>query len=119
GVAATRLFTHPDIVVVCGERRFAGSDTLLNPTLILEVLSPSTEAYDRGRKFGHYRTIETLQEVVLVSQDRVEVERFSRQPNGDWLLSEAKRLEDRVPLPSIGCELVIAAVYEGVFSEEG
>jgi Uma2 family endonuclease len=116
-VTATGLHTYPDIVVARGERRFAEPDTLLNPTLIIEVLSPSTEAYDRGKKFGHYRTIETLQEVVLVSQDRIEVERFSRQPNGDWLLSEATRLEDHLPLPSIGCELSLAAVYERVFGD--
>jgi Uma2 family endonuclease len=108
-VTATGLYTYPDIVVVCGERRFAELDSLINPTLIIEVLSPSTEAYDRGKKFGHYRTIESLQEVVLVSQDRVGVERFSRQPQGDWLLSEAKRLEECMSLPSIGCELPLAA----------
>jgi Uma2 family endonuclease len=113
-VRETGLYTYPDIVVVCGERRFAEPDTLLNPTLIVEVLSPSTEAYDRGRKFGHYRTIETLQEVVFVAQDRVNVERFSRQPAGAWLLSEARRLEDQLPLPSIGCQLSLSAVYERV-----
>lgn len=113
-VSATGLYTYPDIVVVCGERRFTEPDTLLNPTLIVEVLSPSTEAYDRGKKFGHYRTIETLQEVVLVAQDRVNVERFSRQPEGAWLLSEAKRLDDRLALPSIGCELLLADVYDRV-----
>jgi Uma2 family endonuclease len=116
-VTATGLYTYPDIVVACGERRFGELDTLLNPILIIEVLSPSTEAYDRGKKFGHYRTIETLQEVVLVSQDRIDVERFSRQPKGDWLLSEAKRLEDRLSLPAIGCELLLAAVYEGIFGD--
>ncbi len=116
-VAATGLYTYPDIVVVCGEPQLAdGSfDTLLNPTLIVEVISPTTEAYDRGKKFAHYRTIESLAEVVLVSQERVEVEQFSRQPEGGWLLREANRLEDSLPLASIGCELSLAAVYERVF----
>ena len=117
-VSATGLYTYPDIVVVCGERQFAEPDTLLNPTLIVEVLSPSTEAYDRGKKFGHYRTIETLQEMVLVAQDRIIVERFARRPGGAWLLSEARRLEDQISLPSIGCELALAAVYERVFAHD-
>jgi Uma2 family endonuclease len=118
-VDATGLYTYPDIVVVCGERRTADPalDTLLNPTLIIEVLSPSTEGYDRGKKFAHYRTIESLAEVVLISQERVEVERYSRQPGGGWLLLEANRLEDRLPLPAIGCELPLAAVYERVLGE--
>jgi|SRR5882724_9623716 len=119
-VEATGLHTYPDIVVVCGEPRLTDAelDTLLNPTLIVEVLSSSTEAYDRGKKFAHYRTIESLAEVVLISQEPVEVERFSRQPEGGgWLLLEANRLEDRLPLPSIGCELPLAAVYERVFGE--
>jgi Uma2 family endonuclease len=122
-VDATGLYTYPDIVVVCGEPRLVALaadtelDTLLNPTLIVEVLSPSTEAYDRGKKFAHYRTIESLAEVVFISQEQVEVERYSRQPEGGWLLLEANRLEDRLPLPAIGCELPLAAVYERVFGE--
>ncbi len=119
-VDATGLYTYPDIVVVCGEPRLVADaelDTLLNPTLIVEVLSPSTEAYDRGKKFAHYRTIESLAEVVFISQEQVEVERYSRRPEGGWLLLEANRLEDRLPLPAIGCELPLAAVYERVFSE--
>jgi Uma2 family endonuclease len=116
-VAATGLYTYPDVVVVCGEPQLADDsfDTLLNPTLIVEVISPSTEGYDRGKKFAHYRALESLAEIVLVSQERIEVERFSRQPEGGWLLLEANRLEDRLPLPSIGCELSLAAVYKRVF----
>jgi Uma2 family endonuclease len=120
-VTATGLYTYPDLVVVCGEPQLADAhlDTLLNPTLIVEVLSPSTEATDRGRKFAHYRTIESLAEVVLVSQERVQVERFSRQPEGGWLLFEASQLEDRLPLASIACELPLVDVYEGVAGETG
>ena len=88
-VDATGLYTYPDVVVVCGEPEFLDRevDTLLNPTVIFEVLSESTEAYDRGVKFGHYRRIPSLREYVLVSQDRMLVERYTRQGN-DWLLSE-------------------------------
>jgi Uma2 family endonuclease len=116
-IDATGLYTYPDIVVVCGERRFDDGelDTLLNPTVIVEVLSPSTEAYDRGKKFAHYPTIESLAEVVLVSQERMEVERYSRLPAGGWVLQEANRLEDRLPLTAIGCEIALATVYERVF----
>jgi Uma2 family endonuclease len=113
---ATGLYTYPDVVVVCGEPRFddAALDTLLNPTLLIEVLSSSTESYDRGRKFAHYRTLESLREVVLVSQDEVRVELFTRQQHGHWLLSEASRLDEAVPLGSIGCELRLADVYDRV-----
>ena len=119
-IDATGLYTYPDVVVVCGEPQFADAeiDTLLNPISIVEVLSPSTEGYDRGKKFAHYRTIASLAEVVFISQERVEVERFSRQPDGDWILHAANRLEDRLPLPAIGCEISLAAIYERVFSSE-
>src|ERR1700687_5113392 len=89
-VSTDGLYTYPDVVVVCGEPRFVDglADTLLNPILIIEVLSPSTEAYDRGFKFAQYRTLESLQEYALVSQSEARVEIFRRQPSGDWLLSE-------------------------------
>ncbi len=116
-VDATGLYTYPDLVVVCGEPRFADAevDTLLNPTVIFEVLSPSTEAYDRGKKFAHYRSIESLAELVLIAQERVEVEQYVRQPGGKWLLQAVSRLEDHLALAAIGCELSVAALYERVF----
>jgi Uma2 family endonuclease len=125
-VAATGLYTYPDLAVVCGEPRFddAYLDTLLNPTLIFEILSPSTEATDRGRKFAHYQKVDSLAEVLLIAQDRVAVEHYSRQrpqpPQPEvigWHLREATALEDRLSLPSIGCELPLAEVYERVFRE--
>jgi Uma2 family endonuclease len=118
-VAATGLYTYSDLAVVCGEPRFddAHLDTLLNPTLIFEVLSPSTEATDRGRKFAHYRKVESLAEVLLIAQDRVAVEHYSRQPEGAWQLREATGLDDRLILPSIGCELPLAELYERVVRE--
>ena len=92
-VRHTGLYTYPDVVVVCGETRFedVDNDTLLNPTVIVEVLSASTEAYDRGEKFAHYRRLESLQEYVLVAQDKVRMEHYAQQ-GAQWLLSEASAL---------------------------
>lgn len=120
-IPATGLYTYPDVSVVCGTPRFDDEadeemDTLLNPTLIVEVLSPSTEGYDRGKKFSHYRTVESLREYVLVSQDEPRVEVFSRQTEGHWVLSEAGGIEETIALPSIGCGLRLAEVYDRVFA---
>jgi Uma2 family endonuclease len=88
---ASGHYTYPDVTVVCGERQFAGQsrDTLLNPTLLVEVLSPSTEAYDRGFQFEQYGTIESLSEYLLVSSGRISATLFARQPDGRWLLTAA------------------------------
>src|SRR5512141_3094593 len=90
-VNKTGLYTYPDIVVVCDPPQYGDGrhDTVLNPGLIVEVLSPSTEAYDRGFKFAQYRALESLQEYALVSQSEPRIEIFRRQPSGDWLLSES------------------------------
>lgn len=116
-VSATGLFTYPDVVVVCGAPSFDATavDTLLNPTLIVEVLSESTEDYDRGTKFAHYRTIPSLSEYVLIAQKEVHVEHFVRQADG-WLLTETSNLGDTVELPSIGCRLALKDVYERVIN---
>ena len=119
-VNAKGLYTYPDVVVVCGEPRFLDErrDTLLNPTLIAEVLSESTEQYDRGRKFEHYRPLESLAEYLLVSSQRVSADLFTRQPDGRWMLTASSRLEDSLDLPSVGCHLALADLYEKVeFSE--
>lgn len=116
-VAPSGLYTYPDIVVVCGEPRFQDTefDTLLNPTLIVEVLSRSTEAYDRGRKFGHYRTIESLQAYLMIASELIGVELFARQPDNRWkLVQEASRLEEIIELESIGCRLKLVDLYEKV-----
>jgi len=99
-----------------GERRFVDEqrDMLLNPSLLVEVLSPSTEAYDRGKKFEHYRSIESLREYLLVASDRVHVDQYTCQPDGRWLLTSADRLEDSLDLQSIGCRLALADLYEKV-----
>jgi Uma2 family endonuclease len=93
-VSPTGLYTYPDLVVVCGRPRFADKelDTLLNPTVIVEILSKSTEAYDRGEKFAHYRTLDTLTDYLLISQDRALIEHFTRQADGGWLLTESAGL---------------------------
>ena len=113
-------YFYPDVVVFCGEPRSADNtfDTLLNPTVIVEVLSSSTEAYDRGEKFAHYRQIDSLQEYVLVSQDRVSVEHYLRQGT-QWLLTEFCAVEESLSLISIGCELPLRDIYRRVtFSEQ-
>lgn len=115
-IPATGLYTYPDVTVVCGEPRFEDTelDTLLNPTLIIEVLSPTTEVYDRGKKFEHYQTIESLAEYVLVAQDKPRVEQFVRQDGNRWLLSTAAGLEGSLVLPSIQCTLALAEVYDKI-----
>ena len=109
-------YTYPDLVVVCGEPEFedAELDTLVNPTLVVEILSPSTEDYDRGRKLFHYRSIPSLQAVLLVSQEEVHVELYERQPDGRWVLSEADDADQSVDLPAIGARLALADVYRRV-----
>jgi Uma2 family endonuclease len=118
-VDPTGLYTYPDVIVVCGEPAFEDEhvDTLLNPTLLIEVLSESTEAYDRGKKFEHYRKIDTVQGVVLVAQDEARAERFTRQPDGQWLLGEASGLEAALHLASIDVTLPLADIYDKVSFE--
>jgi Uma2 family endonuclease len=109
-------YHYPDVSVVCGEAQIEDhhQDTLLNPTLLVEVLSPSTEAYDRGRKFAEYRTISSLQTVVFVAQDHAHIEVFVRQDLATWEFSEVKASVGRnaVDLASIGCQLSLAEVYD-------
>ncbi len=117
--AEARSYHYPDIVVVCATPQFedAHVDTLLNPTVLIEVLSPSTEAYDRGGKFAHYRKIPTLLEYLLVSQDQPSIERYLRQ--GDvWILTEAVELKATVPLDSINCVLSLSEVYDKVLDDD-
>jgi Uma2 family endonuclease len=115
-VRQTSSYAYPDIVVVCGQLRFEDrkQDTLLNPTVIFEVLSSSTERYDRGGKFAHYRTLESLTDYVLISQTEARIEHFARQPAEKWLLSVYSGLDAIATLPSIGCELPSAEVYDKV-----
>jgi Uma2 family endonuclease len=111
-----RMYTYPDVVVACGERKFLDGrrDTLLNPTLICEVLSASTERYDRGRKFRHYQTIPSLRQYVLVSTDQMSAEVFTRQSDDSWVLRRAEGAQDTVELESIACKLTVAEIYDDV-----
>jgi Uma2 family endonuclease len=115
-VEATGLLTYPDVSIACGEQRFLDEteDTLLNPIVLIEVLSDSTEAYDRGKKFEHYRQIPSCREYLLVSQKEARIEQFVRQPNGDWTLKEAAGLSGEIELNSLGIALRLAEVFAKV-----
>ena len=112
----TGLYTYPDVAALCGEPEFEDEhlDTLINPQLIIEVLSDSTESYDRGKKFAHYRAIDSLREYVLVSQTEFRVERFSRQDDGNWLYTESTDPNGSIELTSVACRLSLSRVYHKV-----
>jgi Uma2 family endonuclease len=114
-VSHTGLYTYPDVVVACPPLLFedAEVDTLLNPSVIFEVLSPSTELYDRSEKFAQYRRLDSLREYILVAQDKARVERFVRQ--GDlWVFSEVTGLDAILPLDAIACSIRLTDIYENV-----
>ena len=116
-IPATGLFTYPDVIVVCGKPQLKPDDhldTLLNPSLIVEVLSPSTAGYDRGQKFEHYRSLESFQEYLLVEQHAYKLARYTRQPDESWILKDFRGANTRVELSSIGCILTLADVYDKV-----
>ncbi len=115
-VSATGLYTYPDASVICGKLEFDDEhrDTVLNPTLLVEVLSESTEAYDRGKKFRHYQRLPTLKDYVLISQEIPRVERFARNADGTWTLTAVEGLDQSIELPSIGVTLQLAEVYQRV-----
>ncbi len=110
------LHTYPDLSVICGKLVTDATDkhAATNPHTLLEILSPSTENYDRGQKFEFYQALPSLQEYILVAQDRPRVERFVRQPNGDWLLSYYDGLTAVLELTDLACRLPLADIYEGV-----
>ena len=114
-VSPTGMYTYPDITVMCGEANFDDGfvDTLVNPTVIIEVLSDSTEAYDRGEKFAQYRRLESLREYVLVSQKKMRVEHYRREGE-EWVLSEVSDPAGTLHLPAIDCHIPVAAIYEKV-----
>lgn len=114
-VPSTGMYTYPDVVALCGtpEIEDGHPDTLLNPAVIVEVLSSSTEAYDRGEKFAQYRAIPSLREYVLVAQGRVRVEHFARHDLG-WFLTALDSLDATLELPAVGCSLPLREVYDRV-----
>jgi Uma2 family endonuclease len=115
-ISSTGLYTYPDVVAVCGKPRFLDGefDTLLNPTVIVEVLSPSTELYNRGKKFDHYKSIDSLRDYLLIASDRIVVDLYSRQPDGKWLLTSARSLSESIEIPSLNLRLSLADIYERV-----
>lgn len=120
-VEATGLHVYPDTAVYCEDARFdgAGDTNLLDPTVIIEVLSRSTSAYDRGDKFDHYKRIESLQDTILIEQTRVHVEHFHRLEDGDWLLRSFDSIDDTLALPSVDCRVTLHQIYEGLNVPQG
>jgi Uma2 family endonuclease len=106
-------YAYPDVVVVCGEPEFFDEheDVIVNPTAIFETRSPSTESFDRGDKFADYQQRDSLQEYILVAQDRVSVERFTRQPGGLWLYQRLHSREDALTLESVGVTIPLDEIY--------
>ena len=112
-VAVAGLYTYPDCSVICGEPQYFGDqqDVVLNPLLIVEVLSPSTEGYDRGKKFELYRTIESFREYLLVHQDRRHVEHYSKQDDGSWVLRDHSGVEGLVSIARLGVKISLGELY--------
>jgi Uma2 family endonuclease len=115
-VAATGLYTYPDVVVGCGELQFADGekDVLLNPIFIAEVLSASTAAYDCGPKAAHYRMLDSLQEFLLVDQNVPFVEHYIREDSGTWRVARHEGVEAVIELKSLGCRLALSDAYQKV-----
>ncbi len=115
-VSATGKYTYPDVVVACAEEQFddAEKDTLLNPAVVIEVLSESTEVYDRGQKFAQYQKLASLTEYLLVAQEPYRIEQYVRQSNSEWRYAEYHAADAVVKLVVIGCELVLKDVYAKV-----
>ncbi|TVQ94892.1 MAG: Uma2 family endonuclease [Chromatiaceae bacterium] len=115
-IAAADVGAYPDVMVICGERQFYDErqDVVSNPTLIVEVLSSSTEAYDRGDKFRHYRALPSLQAYLLLAQDRLQAELFVRQSDGSWNLTSFDQPSDKIALPAIAAGLILGAIYDKV-----
>lgn len=115
-ITATEKYTYPDVVAVCGEEIYEDDteDTLLNPQLIIEVLSKSTAGYDRGAKFEYYQTIESFREYVLISQEPFRVEQYVRKNKNEWTYFEFRKAEDIVKLNSIDCQISLQDIYHKI-----
>jgi Uma2 family endonuclease len=109
-----KAFVYPDALVICGEPEFAKgrNDTITNPTVIVEVLSPSTRAYDRGRKFELYRTLPSLQAYVIVDSEQPYVDYFQKRPDGTWELTEHRQLSDKLKLSVLHVMIPLADIYD-------
>src|SRR5437868_10735248 len=115
-VPNSKRFFYPDVSVVCGETKFADDerDVILNPVLIVEVLSESTAAFDRGKKFQSCQQIESLQEYLLVAQDEYVLEHYLRQETGHWLYTKVSGLNETIVLPTLRCQLTLQSIYNKV-----
>jgi Uma2 family endonuclease len=115
-VSNTRMYAYPDVCVVCGKELLADEqqDILLNPVVIFEVLSPTTEKYDRGLKFQHYRAIESLKDYILVDQNQVLVEQFTRQDDNTWTLRDYRLPNQELTIPSINVSLPVRRIYDRI-----
>ncbi|PJF39737.1 MAG: hypothetical protein CUN54_07880 [Phototrophicales bacterium] len=113
------VYFYPDVVALCGEADYSDDsrDTLQNPSVVIEVLSPSTEDFDRGRKFTQYRQIASLKDYILVSQNQMQIEHYTRQTTDSWLLTVMTHAEDELVLPSIDCVLALSDIYRKVTFE--
>lgn len=113
-ITSAEVGAYPDVMVICGDRAFYDDrrDVVTNPQLIVEVLSESTEAYDRGQKFAHYRALESLEAYLLIAQNRVCIDRYLRQDDGSWNLRSYAHLNDVVELPTIHAHLELREVYD-------
>ena len=120
-IPKANLFIYPDVMVVCGEIEFSENrnDILQNPVLVIEVLSPKTESFDRGKKFGYYRTIPSIREYVLVSQAEPVVEVFYKQDEKTWQYTAVKGFDETVEFQTLQCELALKDIYQKVVWEEG
>ena len=115
------IYTYPDVMVVCGKpeiKKYKNLDNILNPVLIVEVLSPSTADYDKGAKFEQYRTIESFKEYLLVSQDAKQITRYTKQTNGSWILMDFIGDKTEIELSSIECSLAMEDIYDKVDFEQ-
>lgn len=112
----TNKYSYPDVVVTCGDESFEDdkNDVLLNPLIIIEVLSESTEAYDRGLKFFHYQLIPSLRDYLLVTQDYCRVEHYQRRDDNQWVYSEYHSLDDEVKIATLDCSVSTAEIYRRV-----
>ncbi|KPV51081.1 hypothetical protein SE17_23260 [Kouleothrix aurantiaca] len=115
-IPKTGLYTYPDVSIVCGMPQFDDSkqDTLLDPIVVIEILSPSTERYDRGKKFQNYRTVNSLQEYLLVSQDDYHIDHYTNQNNGTWLLKTYSGKDAVLFVKAIDCTMLLDDVYDKV-----
>jgi Uma2 family endonuclease len=111
---SSEAYVYPDVTVVCGRQRTADEhdDILINPVAIFEVLSPSTEKYDRGLKFQHYRTLDSLMDYILVNQEQVRIEQFTRQPDGTWTLRDYQGPDEELKIDSIGVAIPLRQIYD-------